>query len=469
MCNLQVYAAVYDFVFMIENRGSVLVKPLIWLAVLGGIGFGVYTWQQPKTTATNYRTAMVERGELVQMVTATGQLNPVTNVQVGSQISGIITNLVVDYNSPVKKDQIVAQLDAATYEASVHQAEGDLANAQAALELATINAERSATLLKENLIPKADNDKAQADLHQAQAQIKIKTASLERSKVDLSRCTIYSPVDGVVISRSVDVGQTVAASLNAPTVYVIANDLSKMQIDANVSEADVGGVEEGQTVVFTVDAFPYRTFRGKVKQIRNSPITVQNVVSYDTVIEVNNDDLKLKPGMTANVSIITAQKEDVLKIPNSALRFRPLDTNSKPSTVSGLATGAGSAGMRAGGNGPAGAAAGTGPGPGARLGGGEGRRGPGGGVGGAGGFGGGRGARPLTRTVYSFSETNAPGAATAALKSVQIKTGISDGVSTEVVDGLTEGQTVILGIAVETPATGAAPASNPFGGGMRRF
>src|SRR5204863_5277993 len=165
-----------------------------------------------------------------------------------------------------------------------------------------------------------------ATYHQSDAQVKIKEAALQKANVDLSRCTIYAPVDGIVISRNVDVGQTVAASLSAPTLFIIANDLTKMQIDANVAEADVGGVEEAQAVNFTVDAFPYRTFHGTVVQVRNAPITVQNVVSYDTVISVNNPDMKLKPGMTANVSIIIASRSNALKIPNAALRFRPAET-----------------------------------------------------------------------------------------------------------------------------------------------
>src|SRR5439155_17299392 len=238
--------------------------------------------------------------------TATGQLNPVTNVQVGCQISGTIQKLFVDFNSPVTQGQVVAQIDAATYQANLLQAEGDLANAKAALELAQINAGRSKDLFTNKLIPQSDYDQTIANLHQAEATVKIKEAAVQKAKVDLERCTIYSPVDGIVISRSVDVGQTVAASLSAPTLFVIANDLTKMQIDANVAEADIGGVEEGQDVDFTVDAFPNRTFHGKVTQVRNAPITVQNVVTYDTVIGVSNADLKLRPGMTANVSIIVA-------------------------------------------------------------------------------------------------------------------------------------------------------------------
>ncbi|MEI2727013.1 MAG: efflux RND transporter periplasmic adaptor subunit [Verrucomicrobiota bacterium] len=245
------------------------------------------------------------------------------NVQVGSQISGIILKLFADFNSQVKSNQILAQLDPATYKANVNSAEAELASSQASLELAQINARRAEDLVQSKLIPQSEYDQAIATLHQAEAQVKIRASSVQRAQVDLGRCTIYAPVDGTVISRNVDVGQTVAASMNAPVLFQVASDLTKMQIDANVAEADVGGVEVGQEVEFTVDAFPERTFRGQVTQVRNSPLTVQNVVTYITVIEVNNADLKLKPGMTANVSIIVQRRENVLRVANGALRFRP--------------------------------------------------------------------------------------------------------------------------------------------------
>src|SRR6266478_6294271 len=295
-----------------------------WVVVIVALlVIGLMMRQCRNAGGENYQIATVTRGPITQAVTATGTLNPVVNVQVGSQISGNILKLFADYNTLVKSNQVVAQLDAAIFQASVHQAEGDLANAKAGLELARVEAGRSAQLFTNKLVSSSDYDKAVADLHQAEAQVRIKEAALERSRVDLAHCTIYAPVDGIVISRSVDVGQTVAASMNAPTLFIIANDLAKMQIDANVSEADVGAVEEGQPVSFTVDAFPNRTFVGKVVQIRNSPITVQNVVTYDTVIGVDNPDLKLKPGMTATLSITTAQRNGVLRIPNGALRFKP--------------------------------------------------------------------------------------------------------------------------------------------------
>src|SRR5262249_27639255 len=219
----------------------------------------------------------------------------------GSQISGNIMKLYADWNYPVKAGEIVAELDPSSYKAAVSQAEGDLASAQATLELNQVEAKRDDELFNSKLLSPSDHDTAIANLHQAQASVKIKQASLDMARVNLDRCTIKSPVDGIVISRNVDIGQTVAASLSAPTLFIIANDLTKMQIDANVAEADVGGVETNQAVDFTVDAFPTRTFNGQVVQVRNAPTNNQNVVTYDTVISVDNRDMKLKPGMTANV------------------------------------------------------------------------------------------------------------------------------------------------------------------------
>src|SRR6266545_4082403 len=297
-----------------------------WLALVAAlfiIAFVVRQWRDGG--AANYQTATITRGPITQAVTATGTLNPVVNVQVGSQVSGNIAKLFVDFNSQVKAGQVVAQIDPALFQATVTQAEGDLANAQAALELAKVNATRTQELFARKTSSQADLDQAVANLHTAEANVKIKQGALDKARADLEHCTITSPIDGVVISRSVDVGQTVAASLQAPVIFVIANDLAKMQIDANVAEADVGVVKIDQNVDFTVDAFPMETFHGKVVQVRNAPITVQNVVTYDTVIGVSNPELKLKSGMTANVSIIIAHKDDVLQIKNAALRYRPPD------------------------------------------------------------------------------------------------------------------------------------------------
>ena len=256
------------------------------------------------------------------MVTATGDIEPVLDVNVGCQISGIISKLYVDWNSPVKEGQVLAQLDPATYQANVLQAEGQLANAKANYQLMLVSAQRERDLFKKNLVAQSDLDQAEAQLLQADAQVKIQSAALDMAKVNLARCTIYSPIDGVVISRQVDVGNTVAASLSAPTLFMIANDLTKMQIIGAVAEADIGNVKVGQSVNFTVDAFPNQQFKGRVSLIRNAPQTQQNVVIYQTIIDVNNPELKLRPGMTANVSIVVAESPNALRIANSALRVR---------------------------------------------------------------------------------------------------------------------------------------------------
>src|SRR5437588_11780192 len=248
-----------------------------------------------------YQTATVTKGAITQLVTATGTLNPVTNVQVGSQVSGNIQKLFADFNSEVKAGQTVAQIDPMLFQAVVTQAEGDLSSANAGLELAKVNAARTQRLFVEKNSSQQDVDQANATLHQAEANVKIKQGALDKAKADLDHCTITSPIDGVVISRSVDVGQTVAASLQAPVIFQIANDLTKMQIDTNVAEADVGVVTVNQQVDFTVDAFPNQMFHGQVVQVRNAPITVQNVVTYHTVIGDSNLEWKWKPGLTADV------------------------------------------------------------------------------------------------------------------------------------------------------------------------
>jgi HlyD family secretion protein len=305
-------------------------KRLLVLAVLvGAVAYGIWFFDQNAEGLPRYQTGKVTRGELSQVVTASGQLNPVTMVEVGSQISGNIQQLLVDFNSTVTNGQIVALIDPATLEANALQAEGDLDNARATLESAQNHEQRAKTLRGDKLNTQAEYEDALAVLHQAEANMKIKEAALKSAKVNLARCTIYSPIDGLVLSRNVNVGQTVAASLSAPTLFVIANDLSKMQIEANVAEADIGVVEAGQEAEFGVDAFPGKIFHGKVRQIRNAPKTDQNVVTYGTIIEVNNAELKLKPGMTATVSIIVARHDDALRIPNAALRFQPVEDGSK--------------------------------------------------------------------------------------------------------------------------------------------
>ncbi len=290
-----------------------------------------------------YRTDPVTKGDIQQSVTATGTVNAVTNVLVGTQVSGTIKTLYVDFNSRVRKGQIIAQIDPATFESQVQQAQANLLSAQAGLDKANtalVDAkrtfERNKELFSKNLIPRSDLDTAETNYESAKAQVSAAKAQIEQTraaldyaKQNLSYTRILSPVDGVVISRAVDVGQTVAASFQTPTLFTIAQDLTKMQIDTNVAESDIGVVKLGQDVDFTVDAYPDTTFKGKVWQIRQAPITVQNVVTYDVVIQVNNRDLKLMPGMTANVSIIIQTKQNVLRITNAALRFRMTERSGK--------------------------------------------------------------------------------------------------------------------------------------------
>ena len=305
-----------------SSRSSAWKTLIVILAVAALAAAGWCFWRSGSARAPEYSTTTVARGDVVQVVTATGDIEPVLNVNVSSQISGIMSKLYVDWNSPVKEGQLIAQIDPATYQANVLQAEGQLANAKANYELTRVNTERTRELFKKSLVAQSDLDNAEAQLLQADAQVKIQSASLDMAKVNLARCDIFSPIDGVVISRQVDVGNTVAASLSAPTLFMIANDLTKMQIIGAVAEADIGNVKVGQSVNFTVDAFPNQQFRGRVSLIRNAPQTQQNVVIYQTIIDVNNPDLKLRPGMTANVSIVVAERNDTLRIANSALRAR---------------------------------------------------------------------------------------------------------------------------------------------------
>src|ERR1041384_872541 len=315
------------------TNGSPMRKWTLRAALLSvGVSLGVFTFSGGAGSA-QYQTAAVSRGDLTQEVTATGTLNPVNQVEVGSQITGRIKELRADFNTSVKAGEVVALIDPAQYQAAVHQGEGDVATAQSALELAKITLERTKELRAKDLVPQAELDKAEADLHSAEAGVKGKKAALEKAQVDLDHCTIASPVDGLVISRNVEVGQTVSASLSAPTLFVIANDLTKMQIKASITEADIGQIKPGQQTEFTVDAYPGGTFRGKVTQVRNAPVTVLNVVTYETIIDVNNPDLKLKPGMTANISLIVAQRDDVLRVPNSALRVKLSGTKDKSTTA----------------------------------------------------------------------------------------------------------------------------------------
>jgi HlyD family secretion protein len=293
--------------------GAVAFAALLVVAVLviGRKGDGV-----------EFRTETATRGTIQATVTATGTVNAVTTVLVGTQVSGTIKNLYVDFNSHVKKGQLIARIDPEMFEAQVAQARANVEKAAATFRDAERSFRRNQELFAKNLVPRSDLDTAETNFDSSRAGLEQAKAALKVAETNLRYTSILSPVDGVVISRAVDIGQTVAASFQTPTLFTIAQDLTKMQIDTNVAESDIGMVKVGQDVEFTVDAYPDTVFKGKVWQIRQAPITVQNVVTYDVVIQVNNKDLKLMPGMTANVSIIIAKRNDVVRIPNAALRFR---------------------------------------------------------------------------------------------------------------------------------------------------
>jgi HlyD family secretion protein len=397
------------------NRKRILLL-IVALLVLAGTGYGFRLWSQGAKESP-YISVPAQKGTVTQVVTATGSLSAVITVQVGSQISGTIDKLYADFNSKVKKNQVVAQLNQDKFQATVDQARANLLAAQEnvikakeSLDDAQRTLDRNKELKKKDLIAQSEFDTSQANYDVAVAQYEVNKAQvnqaqagLNQASVDLNNTVIRSPVDGIVVSRNIDVGQTVAASLQAPVLFLIANDLSKMQVDTNVSEGDVGNVWVGQEVTFTVDAYPARRFRGKVLQVRNAAIMVQNVVTYDAVVGVNNEELLLKPGMTANAEFLVSRKDDVLKIPNAALRFRPL-AERQPALVAA-----------------AGQPAGGGPGPG----GGAGRRG--------GNSNAGQGSRNREGggnrqgTVYVLRDQKAT--------PVRVRLGISDGTSTEVVGG----------------------------------
>ena len=413
---------------MPENSGGSSFKWIGVVVVIAAVAGGWFYFHRGHADAPTFNTLAVARGELTQAVTATGILNPDKSVQVGCQVSGRIRNLFVDFNSAVTNGQLIAEIDPRVYEAQVGSAEADLASAVANLELQAAQSQRTAELYTNKLVSGSDYDTSVATLHQAEAVVKIKKATLENARTSLGYTKIISPVDGVVISRSVEVGQTVTASFNTPTLFLIANDLTKMQIDAAVAEADVGGIIEGQAVDFTVDAYPTRTFHGVVEQVRNSPMTVNNVVTYDAVITVTNADYKLKPGMTANVSIVVAHRTDALRVPNSALRFRPPESATVQTNA--VAEVAPITNQTADGK--------------------ERGKGKGGG-------------NRKARMVYLPVGDEHSG----TLKQTPVKVGITDGIFTEVTDGVNEGDKVVTSV-VQADAANSQQPNNPFGGGFQR-
>jgi HlyD family secretion protein len=456
------------------RRKLSLLSALVVLS-LGGAG-GFYWFSNGKGKAS-FRTAPVERGDIQSTISATGTLNAVITVQVGTQVSGTIKQLFVDYNSRVKKGMLIARIDPATFEAKVNQAKADLESSRAAVlnqraavakseaDIATakanvvkedvtardakVKADARVRLYQEGGISQEERDSAQATLDSAQAQLEAakaslrasqaalevtraqlasaeaivqqKQAALAQAQVDLDNTEIRAPVDGVVVARNVDVGQTVAASLQAPTLFLIAQDLTKMQVDTNVDEADVGHVALDQEATFSVDSFPGQNFRGRVVQIRQAAQVVQNVVTYDCVVAVGNPELKLMPGMTANVKILVARRENALLVPNAVFRFR-LDTAApagQPGTRAGGSAGQGSQASAAGRPQAQPAMGGRGPGPGTR---------------GA--------AADVQQRIWVLQDG----------KPVErmVGTGLTDGQKTEILEGLREGDVVIVGLSSQT-------------------
>lgn len=476
---------------------------LIAVALLAAVGGGAWYYLRGKGDAKpEYTVVKTSRGDLVQAVTATGDLQPVVTVDIGAQVSGLIKDVLVDYNSVVKAGDVLARIDESTPTQRVEQAKADLASAEANNKLIILNAKRTRELFSKNLVSQQELDSAEAQLSQSNATMLQRNAALENAKLDLSRCTITAPIDGIVLDRKTDKGRTVNANMNSPVLFTLVNDLSKLQINAAVAEADVGVITGGQEVKFTVDAFPNRTFSGTVRMVRSAATVSQSVVSYATIIDVANEDLKLKPGMTANVSIIVTQRNNILKVPNQALRVRlPQEIQAKvaqaPGSEKQADKGAGKA-PAAGGSTDrraifevmreAGMQMGQPPAPDviekakklaaekgldaeavnafitrmASGGGGGGRNGGGRGEGG-----GGRGGNRentftttvTTRTVYRV--VGDPNAEEKKLEAVNVKLGVSDGFNTEVLEGLSESDTLVT--AVVMPGAAAAPAAAPGG------
>ncbi|MCR6663081.1 MAG: efflux RND transporter periplasmic adaptor subunit [Luteimonas sp.] len=341
-----------------RQRSKTLSRIAIAAVVIAVVAAGGWYWSKRNQTDTTgaFRTSEVERGDIRVAISATGTLSAISTVVVGSQISGQVTDVLVDFNSEVKRGDVLARIDPSTYEAQIEQgnaqiasARASLAQAQATLRNAELDYRRKADLGTQRLVAQADVDQARAALDQAraqvnstQAQIRQQTASTQTTRVNLDRTVIRSPVDGVVLTRTVEQGQTVAASLQAPELFTIAEDLSKMKIELAVDEADIGQVREGQTVSFTADAFPDRQFRGVVDQVRLAAATTNNVVTYPVVVSVDNGDGTLLPGLTVNAEIEVSNRRDVLKVSNAALRYKPVG---EAAPAQGQSSGGSRAGM----------------------------------------------------------------------------------------------------------------------------
>ena len=416
---------------------AILHRKLFWAVLLALLAASVlWRCSRDDDTPTRYITAAVDRGDVVARVSASGSLSAVVTVEVGSQVSGRIQALYADFNSVVKKGQRIAKIDPALFEAAVAQAaanvaasRGNLARLEAQAEEADRQARRAAQLFETRLIAENDRDSAasaalaaRAAVQQARGQLAQSQAALHQAETNLRYTDILAPTDGIVISRAVNVGQTVAASLSAPVIFTIAQDLRAMEVHTNIAESDIGRLRAGLEASFTVDAYPTERFRGRIREIRNAPQVVQNVVTYDAVIDVANPDLKLKPGMTATVNVVSERREGVLRVPNAALRFRPDAAGGRPAA----AAGAGGGTQRGGGATAGGPAAGRD-----------------------------RAERdPALRSVHVLVD--------GAPVRREVRVGLSDGGYTEITgDGLREGELVVTGIEGQSGGGGARPGGPP--------
>ena len=410
---------------------------VVVVAAVAYVGLSGKDEQAPK-----FRKQVVDRGDVVATVSASGSVSAVTTVKIGSQVSGIISALHVDFNSQVTTGQLLAELDPTPFQATVDQRLADLQRSKAELRNADLAFARTKRLFEEKILSQGEYDAAIAQRDAAAASVAQSSAGLEQSRVNLNNTRITSPIDGVVVDRQYDIGQTVAASFQAPTLFTIARDLTKMQVLTNIDEADIGGVKVGQPATFSVDAFPEEPFRGVVSQVRLSPTTVQNVVTYPVVIDVDNSDGRLRPGMTANVTIPVNERKDVLRVPNAALRFKPdpalLVKEEAKAKDEAKAPDAGKGAGRAGGAGPPGRGAGL-PARGAGL--------P---------------ARGGSRRM-GFVHVEVEGG---KLRAIAVRTGITDGAFTACEsDELKEGDEVIVGLATAKAMAGTMPGAS-MGGGM---
>ena len=513
-----------------KSYGGLIVLLIVIAAAAGG---GWYYFRGKADKQPEFQTAKVARGDITQSVTATGDLQPVVTVDIGAQVSGQIKEVLVDFNSQVKQGDVLARIDEATPTQKLRSAEADLESAEANNQLLRINGKRTQDLFDKNLVSQQELDAINAQLAQSNATLSTRRAAVADAKLNLERTVITAPIDGIVLDRKTDKGRTVNASMNAPVLFTLVNNLTKMQINAAVAEADIGSIQEGQEVKFTVDAFPSRTFTGTVRQVRNAATANQSVVSYATIIDVNNDDLKLKPGMTANVSIIVQHKPNVLRVENGTLRVRiPQELLPKPAVAPAPAASSGGTVAKKGGKSGATTVGAEGviatmtdderlrisqeimrevgfergtpaspdqiakakqlakdkgldpdllaarlatPGGRGKRGGGEGGSSGGRRMSGGGGGGGGGGDRGFNNTIVQRNLYKLVASPTGEKKieQVTVRLGVSDGFFTEVLDGLNEGDVVVKGVIMPGATIAAAGASggmqNPFQSSGRSF